>query len=728
MQYAESILDLVGGHAARPPHPGHARPRPAGPQPLILAKLEMLNPGGSVKDRIGLPMIEAAERAGLLKPGGTIIEPTIGNTGHGLAIAAALKGYRCIFVMADKQSTREAGAPAGVRRGGRALPDERRARVARSRTTPSRPAWRATSRAPSSPTSTGTTENPNAHERTTGPEIWDQTDGRITHLVASAGTGGTITGVGALPAGRRTPAITVVGADPEGSVLSGDTARPYLTEGVGEDFFPGTYDPSGRRPLGPRLGPRRVRHGPPDHPRGGDPGRRVVRDGGRGRARRGPPDHGPRRRRGREAVMVVILPDGGRNYLSKLYNDEWMRANGLLATTGAVVRVGELLARPPPRSGSARTSSWPGRPSASARRSTRSSAYGISQMPVSEAADGDAPRRASWARSASRASSIGPTATRTVVERTVGEVMDRPLPTVDDRRPRSTRRSRCSPAAPAALAVRGGRPAGVVTKLDLLEYLAHHRAEPVTAAARPASTPGAQVPTVRHRCDRRPRRRLAFETLAVHAGQEPDELTGAVAPADLPDQHLRPGRRRTGRAAATTTRGPRTRRASGSSGRSRRSRAAGRGSPSRRARPRRRRSPSWRRPATEIVVGDDVYGGTYRYLERVAAPSGVDARYVDLAGDPDALWEALTERTRLVWFETPTNPLLKVIDIARRGASDPRAIRRTAADRPLARRRQHLRLAGPPAAARPRRRHRLPLGDEVPRRPQRHGPRHRRDA
>ncbi len=211
-------------------------------QPLLLAKLEMLNPGGSVKDRIGLPMIEAAERAGLLKPGGTIIEPTSGNTGHGLAIAAALKGYRCIFVMADKQSVekqsllRAYGAevvlcPTNV------APNRPRA------TTRSRPGSPATSRARSSPTSTGT--------RKTRPP----TSGRPVRSCGSRPRAGSPTSWPASgPAARsrgparylkeRNPAIQVVGADPEGSILSGDTARPYLTEGVGEDFLPGTYDAS----------------------------------------------------------------------------------------------------------------------------------------------------------------------------------------------------------------------------------------------------------------------------------------------------------------------------------------------------------------------------------------------------------------------------------------------------------------------------------------------------
>src|SRR6188768_644869 len=240
MQYAESILDLVG-------HTPLVRIRrlvadlgPADRQPLLLAKLEMLNPGGSVKDRIGLPMIEAAERDGRLQPGGTIIEPTSGNTGHGLAIAAALKGYRCIFVMADKQSVekqallRAYGAevvlcPTNVEPESPESYYSVAARLARDIPGAFKPDqyWNM--------------NNPEAHYRTTGPEIWRQTEGQITHLVVATGTGGTVSGTGRYLR-EQNPSIVIVGGDPEGSVLSGDTARPYLTEGIGEDFFPGTYD------------------------------------------------------------------------------------------------------------------------------------------------------------------------------------------------------------------------------------------------------------------------------------------------------------------------------------------------------------------------------------------------------------------------------------------------------------------------------------------------------
>ena len=242
MEYAESILDLVGNTPLVRLTRITRELGTADRQPLILAKLEALNPGGSVKDRIGLPMIEAAERDGLLKPGGTIIEPTSGNTGHGLAIAAALKGYRCIFVMADKQSPEK-----------QALLRAYGAEVVLCPTNvpPESPesyysvARRLARDIPGAfqPDQYSNRENPRAHEATTGPEIWRQTDGRVTHVVVASGTGGTISGIGHYLRQHKSD-VVIVGADPAGSVLSGDTARPYLTEGVGEDFFPTTYDPA----------------------------------------------------------------------------------------------------------------------------------------------------------------------------------------------------------------------------------------------------------------------------------------------------------------------------------------------------------------------------------------------------------------------------------------------------------------------------------------------------
>jgi cystathionine beta-synthase len=467
MEYAESILDLVG-HTPLVRLTRVLRDLgPAERQPLVLGKLEMLNPGGSVKDRIGLPMIEAAERAGLLKPGGTIIEPTSGNTGHGLAIAAALKGYRCIFVMADKQSTekqsllRAYGAevvlcPTNV---APESPDSYYSVAARlARDIPG--AFK--------PDQYWNPENPKAHEATTGPEIWEQTEGRLTHLVASVGTGGTISGI-VHYLRRQKPDLVVVGADPEGSVLSGDTARAYLTEGVGEDFFPGTYDPA-TVDRWERVSDRDAFQ----------MARRITREEGilAGEscgtavvATRALVRDLMQTDAGRDAVVVVILPDGGRNYLSKLYNDEWMRNNGLLATTGGGIHIDQLLQdrhhdQEIPDLVVARTTDRVG------AAIDLLQLYGISQLPVSERPDGT-----------DLAGIVGSVNERSLLERayrnpeivgrTVGEVMERPLPTLDVSASADEAFGLLSNGAAALLAIRNGGPVGIVTKLDLLEYLSH---------------------------------------------------------------------------------------------------------------------------------------------------------------------------------------------------------------------------------------------------------------
>ena len=469
MRYANTIVDLVGN---TPLVRISRLTRDLGPsdrQPLLLAKLEMLNPGGSIKDRIGLPMIEAAERAGLLKPGGTIIEPTSGNTGHGLAIAAALRGYRCIFVMADKQSAEK---QALLRAYGAEVV------LCPSNVAPESPesyysvATRLARDIPGAykPDQYWNMENPLAHERTTGPEIWEQTGGRVTHLVSSVGTGGTVSGIAHLLKAQN-PAIRVIGADPEGSVLSGDEPRPYLTEGVGEDFLPGTYDPA--------TVDRWVRVSDRD---AFAMARRITREegilsgGSCGTAMVAALDEMARLVREEPAtaagaVVVVILPDSGRNYLSKLYNDEWLRANGLLATTGASARVAELLAD---------RHHGPDLPEVILARTTdRVSSvidllqvYGISQLPVSEQSAGD-----------DLAGIVGSVSEKgllervyrnpEIVDRTMGEVMDRPLPMLDVAATVDEAFRLLSGGAAGLLAVRGGHPAGVVTKLDLLEFLAH---------------------------------------------------------------------------------------------------------------------------------------------------------------------------------------------------------------------------------------------------------------
>jgi cystathionine beta-synthase len=294
----------------------------SGLRPRVVAKLEHMNPGGSVKDRIALPMIEAAERAGLLKPGGVIVEPTSGNTGVGLAQAAAVKGYRCIFVMADKQSEekrallRAYGAEVVVCPTDVDPDDERsyyRVSDRLARETPG--AWK--------PDQYSNPANPEAHYETTGPEIWEGTGGRITHLVIAIGTGGTISGAGRFLK-ERNPDLVVVGADPAGSVYSGSAPHSYLTEGIGEDFWPTTYD-TRICDVVVRVSDRdsmlMARHAT---------AREGILMGESGGTVLWAALQVARELDDRDALFVVLLPDSGRNYVGKLYSDDWLRTNGLL--------------------------------------------------------------------------------------------------------------------------------------------------------------------------------------------------------------------------------------------------------------------------------------------------------------------------------------------------------------------------------------------------------------
>jgi cystathionine beta-synthase len=294
-------------------------------------------------------MIEAAERAGLLKPGGTIVEPTSGNTGVGLAQAAAARGYRCIFVMADKQSEekrallRAYGAEVIVCPTDVAPDDERSYYRVSDRLAREIPgAWK--------PDQYSNPANPAAHYATTGPEIWDATEGRVTHLVVALGTGGTVSGAGRYLK-ERDPSVVVVGADPDGSVYSGAAPHPYLTEGIGEDFWPGTYDTSSCDVV-IRVSDRdsmlmariaTAREG-------------ILMGESAGTALWAALQHA-RTIDDPDALFVVILPDSGRNYVAKLYNDGWLREKGLLgadedvasydwrATSPAVVLSGDEVPR-----------------------------------------------------------------------------------------------------------------------------------------------------------------------------------------------------------------------------------------------------------------------------------------------------------------------------------------------------------------------------------------------
>src|SRR5215469_1449533 len=331
MRYYESIVGLIGNTPLV-----RLRRVTAGIEALVLAKVEYFNPGGSVKDRIAVRMIDAAEKAGLLRPGGTIVEPTSGNTGVGLALVAQERGYRCIFVCPDKVSSdkidvlKAYGAevvvcPTAV------PPDDARSyyrvsdRLARE--TPG--GWK--------PDQYTNPNNPRSHYETTGPELWEQTDGRITHLVAGVGTGGTISGAGRFLKEVSGGAVKVIGADPEGSVYSGGTGRPYLVEGVGEDFWPDTFDPR----ICDEIIPVRDRDS-------FELTRRLAREDGLlvggscGLAVVAALDVA--RRVGPEAVIVVLLPDTGRGYLSKVFNDGWMTHYGFLRPAGGEVTVADVLA------------------------------------------------------------------------------------------------------------------------------------------------------------------------------------------------------------------------------------------------------------------------------------------------------------------------------------------------------------------------------------------------
>src|SRR5215469_1961578 len=336
MQVHDSLIELVGNTPLLRLRKVTRGLPGGGAGPLVLAKVEYFNPGGSVKDRIALRMIEAAEQSGELKPGGIIVEPTSGNTGVGLAIVAAEKGYRCLFVCPDKVGQdkiavlRAYGAdvvvcPSTV---SPTHPDSYYSVSDRlARETPG--AWK--------PNQYANAGNPESHYDSTGPEIWTQTDGRVTHFVAGIGTGGTISGTGRYLKEQSGGKVKVIGADPEGSVYSGGSGRPYLVEGVGEDIWPATYDGSVVDEViavsdaeSFRMTRRLARE--EALLVGGSAGLAVAA------ALRVAASAAP------DSVIVVLLPDGGRGYLSKIFNDDWMADYGFLASHGGEATVADVLA------------------------------------------------------------------------------------------------------------------------------------------------------------------------------------------------------------------------------------------------------------------------------------------------------------------------------------------------------------------------------------------------
>ncbi len=323
LDVADSVLDLIGNTPlVRLPRIGNESPC------SIVAKLETTNPGGSSKDRPALTMIDEAEKAGLLKPGGTIIEPTSGNTGVGLAIVAAQRGYDCIFVMTDKVSSEKVtlleayGAEVVVCPVAVAPEDPRSYYSTAERLVKEVPnAYR--------PNQYHNQANPKAHYESTGPEIWEQTKGRITHFVAGAGTGGTITGVGKFLK-EQNPEIQIIAADPTNSVYSGGSGRPYLVEGVGEDFWPDTYDP--------KIVDSTIAISDADsfsmaHRVTIEEGILIGGSGGTAVAAA----LEVAKDLTAENLVVVLIPDSGRGYLSKVFDKTWMANMGFSKCEGLSV-------------------------------------------------------------------------------------------------------------------------------------------------------------------------------------------------------------------------------------------------------------------------------------------------------------------------------------------------------------------------------------------------------
>ena len=458
MRIANHVVDLVGGT----PLVKLSSVVPAG-SALVAAKIEYLNPGGSSKDRIAVKMVDEAEASGALKPGGVIVEPTSGNTGVGLALVAQQRGYSCIFVCPDKVSEdkrntlRAYGAEVVVCP--TAVPPEHpdsyynvSDRLVRE--TPN--AWK--------PDQYSNPAGPASHYETTGPEIWADTDGTVTHFVAGVGTGGTITGTGRYLKEVSGGRVKIIGADPEGSVYSGGTGRPYLVEGVGEDFWPSAYDPE--------IADEIIAVSDAD---AFSFTRRLAREeallvgGSAGMAAYAAKQlaHELAAEGRTDAVIVVLLPDSGRGYLTKIFNDDWLAQYGFPTGTTTETTVGEVL-----RGKSGRlpdlVHTHPGETIAEAVAILQE--YGVSQMPVVRAEPPIVAAEVAGSVS-ERALLDALFAGHASLTDQVEDHMSAPLPTIGAAE-EATSAVRLLESADALLVHEDGKPVGVVTRQDLLAFLA----------------------------------------------------------------------------------------------------------------------------------------------------------------------------------------------------------------------------------------------------------------
>ncbi|NYF56968.1 cystathionine beta-synthase [Micromonospora purpureochromogenes] len=453
MQYYDNVVELIGNTPLV-----RLRNVTEGIQATVLAKVEYLNPGGSVKDRIALRMVEDAEAAGILKPGGTIVEPTSGNTGVGLALVAQLKGYKCVFVCPDKVSQdkqdvlRAYGAEVVVCPTAVAPEDPRSYYNVSDRLAREIPgAWK--------PNQYSNPANPRSHYETTGPELWKQTEGGLTHFVAGVGTGGTISGIGRYLKEASEGRVKVIGADPEGSVYSGGTGRPYLVEGVGEDFWPETYDRGIADEIievSDKASFEMTRRLAREEGMlvGGSCGMAVV--AALEVARKAGPDD----------VVVVLLPDSGKGYLSKIFNDNWMARYGFLDNSGTEPTVADALASKP--------GGLPELVHVHPTETVRDAIdymreYGVSQLPVLKAEPPVVTGEVAGSiaeRDLLDALFTGQAHLHDTIERHMAE----PLPMIGGGQPVSEAVGLLE-KSDAALVLVDGKPKGVLTRQDLLAHL-----------------------------------------------------------------------------------------------------------------------------------------------------------------------------------------------------------------------------------------------------------------